>query len=410
MRFPSKSRVKIPGAVVALALLLLATGCPPQKAAETGSKDVPVPPLPVEALVVELTSVAPAAQALGTLYPWRVVMIQAETGGRVIAVHAEAGDARKAGELLLEIDATRIEASRRLAQAGVRQARVAQKRARRERERFRRLAEQQAVARQRLDELQDAVEQANAAVESARAQVALVERQLLDTKVMAPFDGVVTDRTVELGALVGPGVPVMTLQEVDRLKATAAFPADALRNVHVGAPVRVAVPAAGLEGLEGTVHRIADTADPRTRRIPIEVLLPRTTDSLRPGLSARITLPTGASEDRILVPRSAIVDRFGAPHAYVVRDGVAVQLPVQLGEGRGERVRVREGLAVGDWLVVAGQERLSAGARVQVVDGDTLADPKKDEALEAALDSALDTAVDPSGAAPSPAPPAADDE
>lgn len=137
-RFRPIRRSTIPPALAAPLLLLLGlnAGCSPRAGAAGGAgakdvTDVEAPPLPVEALRVGATPVTPEARALGTLFPWRVVMLQAETGGRVIAVHADAGDSRDEGDLLVEIDGSRLEKSLRLARAGVRQARVMQRRARR---------------------------------------------------------------------------------------------------------------------------------------------------------------------------------------------------------------------------------------------------------------------------------------
>ena len=368
-----------------------AAGCKGPDANAAKPEVVAAAPIPVEVERVATTRVAPEIAALGHLAPWRTVMVQAEAGGRVLALHAAEGDTVAEGAPLATLDRSLLDAQLHVAKSAVRQAQIAVRQAQRERDRLRRLGQSGAVASVRLDEAEDGHAQALAAHDTARARVALVEQQIEDTEVVAPFAGVVTVRHAEVGALVGPGVPLYTLQELERLKVVATFPPAALATVRAGDPARVSVPGIGLADLATRVHRVADSADPRSRRVPVEIALPRSSPALRPGLTAEVVLPIGAPKEQILVPRACVVERFDAPYAFVVEGDRAVLRRLRLGDAVGARFVVEEGLAPGDALVVTGQERLADGAKVTVVPATA---PATDTDTETATETATATATE----------------
>jgi RND family efflux transporter MFP subunit len=293
--------------------------------------------------------------------------MRSETAGRVIDVRIEAGDRVDEGQVLLRLDVGRPASAVQAANAAVAQGKARLAQAERELGRTKTLVGSGGLPEQRLDDAQDTVHLASAALDAARAEAKLARRGLTDATVRAPFGGTVVERSIELGEYLAPGSPLLTLADTSVLKARVLLDPREAIDVSVGSPATISVYARPGETFSGTVVRVGEVIDPRTRRLPVEIEIDDRGGRLRPGLVAKIEVVTGEPKMEIRVPLDGVFERFGNQHVYVVEDGIAKRRAIELGPVRAGFAEVVGGLEPGETVVVKGVTRVVDGSEVRVV-------------------------------------------
>ncbi len=230
-------------------------------------------------------------------------------------------------------------------------------------------AYRQALLGKAQDEVaQQRVVAARAALQQARAQVALLKQQLADTVIRAPFEGVVADRFAEAGAMAGAGTPVVRIVTVDRLFFEATLPELLLRDVKVGMPVEVRVDAFPNRVFEGRVEAIYPAVADQARNLRIRVSITNPADlPLKAGLFARGEIKLREYRNVPLTPKLALLEKGGDTRVFVVQDGVAKQRKLRVIATNTEVVYA-EGVQPGEVVVVRGQDLLSDGQPVRVIE------------------------------------------
>ena len=207
----------------------------------------------------------------------------------------------------------------------------------------------------------------NSRLQASRAAEATV-RALKDMqaylKITAPFDGVVTDRLVHPGALVGPGAdPVLLiLQQISHLRLVVAVPEENVGGIMHGAKVNFSVPAHPERTYSGTVARIAQVLDQKTRTMAVELDVSNQDGSLAPGMYPTVKWAVRQTRPALFVPRSSVVTT--AERTFVVRNhgGLAQWVDVKKGPTEGDLIQVIGELHAGDMVVRRGTDELREGA------------------------------------------------
>lgn len=361
-------RIAVPTVILRLfalagALSLAACGDAPEPASEQAR----VPPR-VEVTVAELKpqSWQSTVSTFGVLEALEEVNVAAELSGTVAAVHINEGDRVKAGQLLLELDPRKRQLAVEQADQQVQHASAALKEAQLKLQRRRNLSAQETISREDLDSAQLAVDLATAAYQQALASAQLAQRELADTRIFSPTDGLVDVRAVEVGEPVQVGASLVTLQAVHGLRVQTWVSEADIARIRAGAPARVTV--SGLAGREyaATVEWVGVNADPATGNFPLKLILTGDTDALRPGMTASAQLQGISVPDALLLPEQALVDRNRRRMVFVVEDGVAHLREPLLAAGFSNRLQILAGLAAGDKVVVSGQALLLDGDAVTV--------------------------------------------
>src|SRR5436305_873617 len=302
----------------------------------------------------------------GELQPYLIVEVHARIAGYVERVLVDRGSYVKQGQLLAELSAPELKAQIAEAESKIQaaeseraQAEAQLTAAQSTSDRLKKAAETPgAIAGNELVQAQQQVEAARAVVQ-ARAQAvraataaARAQKDMQDyLRITAPFDGVVTDRTAHPGALAGPSTePLLTLQQVSRLRLVVAVPEQDAGAVSRGATVPFRVPAFPERVLTGTVARSAHSLDPKTRTMAVELDVVNRDGSLAPGMYPTVKWPVRSGHAALFVPKTSVVTT--TERTFVIRDR----------EGRAEWVDVRKGAADGDLVEVIGN--LHAGDRV----------------------------------------------
>ena len=348
-----------------LAGLLVLAAC--SETPEPAMEDAPGSLVP-EVTVQELTPQTwqTSVSTFGVVEALEVVNVAAELSGTVSAVHINEGDRVKAGDLLLELDPEKREFALEQARQQVQHAQAALKEARLKLQRRRNLAEQETISKEVLDSAQLAVDLASAAYQQALSSAQLAERELADTRIFSPTDGLVDIRAVEVGEPVQVGASLVTLQAVQGLRVQTWVSEADIARIRAGDPAQVTV--SGLAGrvFAATIEWVGVNADPATGNFPVKLILSGETDALRPGMTASAELQGINVPDALLLPESALVDRDRRRVVFVVEDGVAHLREPLLAAGFSNRLQVLAGLEAGDEVVVAGQSLLLDGDAVTV--------------------------------------------
>ncbi len=347
-------------------------------------------PISVHTATVGVRSIGTTLELSGSVVAARSARIGAVVAGRIRELRVNVGDRVTAGEPIATIDDASYRAQLEQASAGAASAsktsvaaaaNVAQTDAHSDLARVtqRRMAQlyaQGAISRQQFDQTQADYRAASAVTAQAEAQreaaadtaaqaeagVAAASIAVSDSVIRAPFDGVVTERLADAGTAVGPGTPVVTVQDGRALEVDVAVPQANLGNIHVGTEVEVRSSESG-PALSGTVEGLAPT-DPALRSVLARIALP-TAHSLVPGTFVRVELPTEPDRGRA-VPLEALVARGGQTGVFVIEGDKAIFAPVRTGSADMHDVEVT-GLRPGDrHVATTNLERLTDGARVVV--------------------------------------------
>ena len=239
---------------------------------------------------------------------------------------------------------------------------------------------QVAAADAGIAQAQGALRAAQQGVVAARAQrqagdagVRSAQTQLGNTRVVAPFAGVVQERLQSAGELAAPGQPVVRLVAGGgAVKVTAGVPERYAGDIEVGTPVRIRPSAYGAEPRGGRVTFVGIAVDPQTRTFPVEIALDNADGALKPAMVVRLELSRDVLDRAISVPQTAVVrDERGAGVMVVVsgpRGATTVERrEVELGATTGERVVLVSGVESGDRIVATGAASLGEGDRVRVL-------------------------------------------
>jgi RND family efflux transporter MFP subunit len=222
-------------------------------------------------------------------------------------------------------------------------------------------------AEKQLEAAQALVRARDEAVGAARGVVRAEQDLQGYLRIAAPFDGVVTDRLVHPGALVGPGPdPVLlVIQQVSRLRLVVPVPEEDLGGITKGMAVSFHVPADADRVFTGTVARVAHALDQKTRTMPVELDVFNRDGLLSPGMYPKVSWPVRQTRPALLVPKTAVVTTTERVFVIRDRDGKAEWVDVRRGPAEGDLVEVNGNLSPGDRVVRRATDEINDGARLR---------------------------------------------
>lgn len=311
--------------------------------------------------------------------PYLSVSLHAKVPGFVVRVLVDRGSIVKRGELLAELSAPEIAA--RIAEAESQVHRAESDRLQAEAqlaaaqstsERLQKAAETPgAVAGNEVIQAQKQVETAQALVRSRQqagraAEADMSAQQDLQAylTITAPFDGVVTDRFVHPGALVGPGADpaLLVIQQVSHLRLVVPVPEEDVGSMVRGASISFHVPAYPGRAYSGTVARIAHALDPKTRTMPVELDVFNRDGTLAPGMYPSVKWPVRREHSALFVPKTSVVTTTERTFVIRNRNAHAEWVDVQKSPAEGDLIEVRGNLQAGDMVVRRGTDELKEGS------------------------------------------------
>lgn len=322
-------------------------------AVSVGAMAAPAATTALASAPVVSSASADAAAYDGVVQAVRQTVLAAQVPGAVVALPVKAGDAVKAGQVLLRLDARAAEQQAGAAAAQVLAARAMQDAATKEFERQKQLFQKNYISQAALEraEAQYKATQAEAAAQLAAAGAARTQSGFYVVK--APYDGLVSEVSVVLGDMAMPGRPLLTLYDPAALRVSAAVPQTAAARLGKSERLQVELPGVMAGTASGRITpthwQLLPAVDSATHTLELRLDLPAGT-AAAPGMFARTWLPGGSAETpRLSVPASAVVRRAELTGVYVVgADGRPLLRQVRLGRADGEQVEVLSGLGAGE--------------------------------------------------------------
>lgn len=367
----------------------------------------------VDALTAEVKPPPDALTYTGTTQPEQQVSLRARVDGQVMLLTVDVGDPVAVGEAIARLDADllTVEVNQARAELQARQSEVAQaeaavsdaqtalevarvrlQQAQTDADRLRRLASEGAISTQEAEQAQLAVDTAQQVLQSATEQIRTrqeavkaaagrvsaqqaavdeAQERLSYALVRSPLDGVVLNRLVDVGDYVESGDELVQVGDLSQITVRIEVSDRDLAQVSRGQPVDVRLDAFPEQRLSGRVTRIAPVADPTSRLVPVEIIIPNETGQIGSGLLARVNF--AARGDRLFIPKSAldIGETTNTPTVFVVRSPAGEEPTVQartitLGQRTPDQVEVVAGLQPGEVFVVRSGGPLTDGQGVRL--------------------------------------------
>jgi membrane fusion protein (multidrug efflux system) len=356
---------KAPSAVVAVALLgLVAAGYFAYSANRPSAPAASAPAgngagngagnfaMTVEVATVKAVDFADDALAVGSLKSAESVVLRPETPGRIASINFRDGAVVAKGTVLLSLDGAIQEAELQQAKAN--------------------LALAESTHRRNLELLekkflsQQALESSAATLKIQAAAVSLAAAKLAQTRIKAPFAGVVGLRNVSIGDYVKEGEDLINIEDIATLRADFKLPESYIGRLNKGLTLEVTSDALPGERFAAVLEAVDPLVDQGGRSLSARARLDNQAGKLRPGMFVRLRLLLGERQAALMLPEQALIP--GArPAVFRVVDGKAAQVPVTIGVRRAAQVEIVAGLAAGDVVVTAGQLKLRDGMAVRAV-------------------------------------------
>ena len=332
-------------------------------------------------------------EAVGTVKAQLSATVSSKLMGVIQAFHVKEGDLVKTGDLLVQLDERQVAAQLKQAQAALAEARQAESGAVSARDaadadaqrallsyrRNQTLLEGEAITRETFETVETQHKQAQAALSRARAMVAAAQSRVRqaqaavkaatvvsnDARLVAPFDGRVTAKLADAGALAVPGTPLLTLEREGGYRIDLAVPEAYIHAIRTGQPVDVRIPARDGQPIAGTIDVIVPSADQGSRTFLVQVRVADTA-SLHSGMFARVPLVIG-EQQAMRIPESAVIRQGQLTGVFIVdAQNTARFRLIRTGRPYGDQVEVISGIKDGTRLVVAPPVQLTNGSAVEL--------------------------------------------
>jgi RND family efflux transporter MFP subunit len=354
---------------------------------KNNQQQAPPPPTAVTAMEVSKGSATYYDAFPATVTALVLVDIQPQVAGNITGIFFQDGQPVRKGQKLYTIDPQQYRAGYDQAVANLNVQKANMNRAQKDADRYNTLAQQDAVAKQLVDNANATLEAAKMQVEAAQASIQQVATNLKYTTIFAPLDGTIGISQVRLGAAVAPGsTPLNTISsdnpiaadlQVDESEISRFLQLQNQRSVARDSTFILVLPDGSRYPYPGSVRIVDRAVDPQTGTIRIRIAFPNPKKQLKAGLSANVRVKNSTGQPQLLIPYQAVTEQMSEYFVWVVGDSSKVtQKKVTLGPRINDKVVVRNGLNEGETIVTEGTQKVREGAVVKVTSpGQTTAGP-----------------------------------
>ncbi|MBQ7893306.1 MAG: efflux RND transporter periplasmic adaptor subunit [Alistipes sp.] len=311
-------------------------------------------PVKVKTWIVSTSENGTARTFSGTVEEENGTAVSFPTGGTIRSIDVIVGQRVGAGQVLATVDPTSVQSSYEAAKATLEQAQDAYAR-------MKQLYDKGSLPEIQWVEVQSKLQQAESMEQIAR-------KNLDDCAIRAPFGGVISAKEMEVGQQAAPGMPVVRVVKIDRVKVKIAVPEAEIADLKVGRKAEIRVAALGDKAFEGHVVEKGVAADPLSHAYEVKLLVMNPTFELMPGMVTKTALAPEESLAAIVLPGRAVqLDERNRTFVWLVDDGRAVRRFVECGAPTAHGVTILSGLNPGDEVLVEGQQKVSENTVVEII-------------------------------------------
>lgn len=309
--------------------------------------------VPVEVTSPQMEALGTTLEADGIFLPIKEMFVISETQGRVLEVYKNKGEWVQEGDLIAKVDDELLRIELEATQANLAKMRKDQ-------ERLSNLIEGEAVAKNKMEDIV-------LGLMAAEAKEKALKKQIANTSIKAPMTGTLGLRFIERGSVIGPGIQVAQVTNLEKLYLMVKVTERDVLGIKKGQIVDVKPDVYPNARISGKVTNIGLRAD-NTFSYDVEIEAPNPNQTpLRAGMHAKAVFSFGVNRKGLTVPRKAIAGSLQDSKVYVVLDSIAQLRTVALGGVHGDKVEVVSGLLETDKVVLTGQLNLSNGAKVEII-------------------------------------------
>ncbi len=336
----------------------------------------PPPATPVTTYTVAEQSVTTTDTYPGVVVALNEVELRPQVGGYITAIYVKDGQKVSKGQQLYEIDRTKYLAAYNSAKANVAVAKANRDKTKKDADRYTKLAEQDAVAKQRVDYALTDLANAESQVAAAQAQLASAANDLQRAVITSPLSGTIGISQVKLGAFVSPGTTILnTVSTNDPIAVDIAVnQAEIPRFIQLQKnPSAIKDSLFNVQLQDGSIFRgqghistIDRAVDPQTGTIKVRLSYPNAGGNLIAGMTVNLLALNKAKEKQLVIPYKAVVEQLGEFNVYVVGDSSKAEpRMIKLGKEVNQDIVVNSGLKTGEVIVVEGVQNVRPGAVVK---------------------------------------------
>ncbi|HNU84537.1 MAG: efflux RND transporter periplasmic adaptor subunit [Pseudomonadota bacterium] len=337
--------------------------------ASCGTKEAKVLPekaVNVQVETVQTRSLRPFIEAIGTLKAFEQVVVSSEIEGILRTANVEEGSFVSKGAVLAAVDDRDYASELRRVEFALKQAEATLVNAKAEHGRKETLYREELVTKQQFDDVATRLAVADAEVERSKAALAIAKERYAKTRILAPMAAWVSEKKISQGEYVRNGTPLYSLVQIDPLKLLFTVSEKDIGRLKVGQDVQFRVDAYPDREFTGKVSILYPTLDERTRSLMVEARAANPQRLLKPGLFTKVILYTAEARQTVVVPVTAILYEGKKLKVFIVEGDRARETIIQVGNKYDDAMEVTDGLRGGETLVVAGQQNLSEGAKLNV--------------------------------------------
>ncbi|MGV8059224.1 MAG: efflux RND transporter periplasmic adaptor subunit [Smithellaceae bacterium] len=320
----------------------------------------------VSVVTAEKKNIQPYLETTGTLKPHEEVTVSSEVDGIVRKIMVEEGSSVGVGTPLVTINDIDYSLEWKRSASALKQSQANLANAKAEFLRKESLYKEELITKQQFDDVYTRLALAEAEVDRAKATLETSREKLSRTKVYSPLVGAVKEKKISVGDYVRNGTPLLQLIKINPLKLDFTISEKDASSLRIGQEVAFQVDSYTGKQFKGRINLIRPHVEERTRTLEAEALVPNPGNLLKAGFFAKVSIYTSAARDGILCPITALIHDNSAIRIFVVEDNKAKERIVKLGGKYGEFVEIMEGLKENEQIVVAGQNNLSEGVKVNV--------------------------------------------
>ena len=305
-------------------------------------------------LIVQSVTINDGIEAVGIVQAVQEVEVSGEISGKITNIHCAVGDAVAKGDLLLELDDEMRSIVLVKKRALLQKAKANFATEERDADKAGALFEQKIISDSEYDGSNLNLISAEADLRLAEADLAEARKNLRDTKICAPFSGLIAAKAVEVGRIIASGQTLFLLVDNSRVKLTGHFSEFDVTRIAPGAPAKMVIDSLREEYFSGTVGTIAPSADGEAHMFPVEVIVDNPDGRLLPGMVGRIEIRPAAPREVVTVPVNAVSTIGGQTYVTLLRNGRREQQRIVTGDLINDATVIEKGLKAGDEIVLEG--------------------------------------------------------
>jgi len=300
--------------------------------------------------------VNPLEEFIGTLNFSKTSALASQTSGAVVSVNFETGDKLRKGDVLLEVDSKVLDAQISSLKASLNISKINLENATRDYNRYKELIEQKSISQKVYD---DSFFKYSSAKQDLNMAQAKLNEQLINKEkksIKAPYDAVVVDKNIEVSEWASAGKTVATIVSTNEVDMMFNLPTSYIFKLDKNDSYDIQLKG---QKIKSKLYASIAKGDKRTRTFPVKFKAKVNSEFLYDGMEVKINLPRSKKQNALMVPRDAVIKRFGQNVIFLNVDGIATMLPVQILGYTKDNVAVSaQGLTEGASVVVKGNERI----------------------------------------------------